>query len=422
MLPFEDNFRVNFISIRLKLINYVSLFIIFSGAFFFKTEAFDFYYYYFFILFLLPLLALISGLQLQRGLLITMSVLFVIGLPNVVLGNNALAFLVKQILGISVITIYFYYLLRANDFDWLKLFGIYMNLAKIVAWIAITQTVTYLLGIRFLYDFSYFIPGHQLDTSIGFIRVSSILVEPSHFVIVMTPAIFISVYNIFKRCSHFINKTNSILIALSVFLTFSTLGYLSLIFSFIFLFKNPFSFKKVIGTAFFFVTTIFVLYYTVAPVTSRVDGLVDLFIHKEIQRVNISSFTIFNNFTVASQNFLYHPLFGTGLGSHQVAFDKYAYKDVFDQVKTPYLNSLNKEDANSLFLRLLSETGLLGIITTFLFIGRYRVKASHIHEIGWIVNTAILILFLVKLIRDGHYFNHGLPFFIWIYYLIKKDN
>lgn len=403
----------------MKIINYVSVFIIFSGAFVIKGDPVDFYFYYILILFLLPLLAIISGFQFHKGFLATMSAFLLIGIVNVIFRNNSIALLLKQVIGISMIAVYFFYLLKANKFDYEKLFGIYMRMARFIAAFAILQVVAYLIGIRFLYDFSWIIPEHRVDTTGGFIRVSSILMEPSHFVTSMAPAIYISMHNLYKRSSLFIGRWSSLMILVSVLLTLSLIGYLTLILSFIFLFKNPFSFKKIIITASLFIVSMIFLYNNVQQVTSRVDGLVDLFIKKDIHRVNISAFTIFNNFTVASQNFIRHPLFGTGLGSHPYVFDTYAYKGVYDTKRLDVANSLNKDDANSLFLRLVSETGLFGLALVFFFVNRFRVKSEHIHELGWVISTSILILILIKLIREGHYFNNGLPFFLWTYYYVK---
>ena len=34
----------------------------------------------------------------------------------------------------------------------------------------------------------------------------------------------------------------------------------------------------------------------------------------------------------------------------------------------------------------------------------------------WIISGAILTMIVVNLLRQGHYFLNGFPFFIWLYY------
>ena len=66
---------------------------------------------------------------------------------------------------------------------------------------------------------------------------------------------------------------------------------------------------------------------------------------------------------------------GVGIGGHPVAFDKVLPFNVFDD---PILATINKEDAGSLALRLLSETGILGLLAFLAFFGRAIVRAAHV--------------------------------------------
>lgn len=84
---------------------------------------------------------------------------------------------------------------------------------------------------------------------------------------------------------------------------------------------------------------------------------------------------------------------------------------------------LNVEDANSLFLRLRSETGLLGLLLIFIFIFKFHIirkndKSGYL----WIINNGILSMFAIRLLRFGHYFATGFFFFFWLYYFSKIDS
>ena len=71
-----------------------------------------------------------------------------------------------------------------------------------------------------------------------------------------------------------------------------------------------------------------------------------------------------------------------------------------------------------MFLRLLSETGLLGILFIFIFIFKFYVIRSrtNIDSQHWIIGNAVLVIIILYLLRQGNYFINGFPIFMWIYY------
>ena len=135
--------------------------------------------------------------------------------------------------------------------------------------------------------------------------------------------------------------------------------------------------------------------------------------------MNSSSFVLYNNYHIAFENFKDNPIAGTGLGSHAVAFEKYSLTK-----QAGILNiEFNKSDANSMFLRLLSETGLIGILFILIFIFKFYVIRSKIHPESnhWIVGSAVLVIIILYLLRQGNYFINGFPIFMWIYYYNYVD-
>ena len=132
-----------------------------------------------------------------------------------------------------------------------------------------------------------------------------------------------------------------------------------------------------------------------------------------------SSLILYNNYQVAVRNFKDYFL-GTGLGSHPVAFAKYS---LTKNVKTIGVD-LNGMDANSMFNRLLSETGIVGVGLFLLIIFKGFVKrniAVPFNNSYWIISNSILTLILLNLLRQGHYFLHGFPLLVWIYYYNKQN-
>ena len=70
---------------------------------------------------------------------------------------------------------------------------------------------------------------------------------------------------------------------------------------------------------------------------------------------------------------------------------------------------LNQTDAYSLFTRLYSEFGVIGIFLVIYLLFKYRNTNNPI-------NIAILIVFISYFIRGGHYFIYGVVFYAYLFY------
>ncbi len=161
------------------------------------------------------------------------------------------------------------------------------------------------------------------------------------------------------------------------------------------------------------------LYANVAEFRDRVDGLDDLYSEKAKSSFDVhgSSFVQYNNTHIATENFKRNPLFGTGLGSHQIAYNKYSLARQFGGI-----NEFNQSDANSMFLRLMSETGLYGMIFILLFIGKFfviRPRDAIADDQLWLISSAALVAILLQLLRQGNYTYNGFMFYMWLYYYVK---
>jgi len=158
------------------------------------------------------------------------------------------------------------------------------------------------------------------------------------------------------------------------------------------------------------------LYNNVDEFKNRVDSSISLFVYDEafkLGETHGSSFILYNNYRVALENFKTNFLFGTGIGSHPTAFEKYS---IAKDIKVWGFN-LNSADANSMFLRLMSETGLFGLVIMFTIMIKCYVKRDRYNEsFHWLVSNGILIMILLNLFRQGHYFLNGFPFFVILYY------
>jgi O-antigen ligase len=162
-------------------------------------------------------------------------------------------------------------------------------------------------------------------------------------------------------------------------------------------------------------------YENVDEFRDRYDGTTEIFTTGNYQsyQINGSSFVLYNNYHVALENFKRNPILGTGLGSHPTAFDKYSLTNLEGAVDIDF----NKMDANSMALRLMSETGLYGLFLMFFLLVRCWVPKQRTHDTElWVMSNATMIIIVLYLVRQGHYFLNGFPFFLWMYYYIAKEN
>lgn len=364
-------------------------------------------------------------LAINRTFIVIFLSIITFSLSNIFIGNETLPLLVKQIVGVGFSALAFYSLIKINYFDINKLFKIYLNISVVVAVIGIFQQFSFLVGFRAGFDFSYFLPywKYHIATGIHLLRINSILQEPGAVCYTLIPAFFIAITSLVPdNRFRYLDKWKSFIIISAVLLTFSSIGYIGIVIA-IFLFtlntvRDHRYFFISIAILFSSITFICYIYNSIPDIKGRVDNSFDYFAGtKSLNEINLSSMILFSNVNIAFKSFTANPLFGTGLGSYPILFDKYFETVPLKGFVNSYGAAFNRTDANSLFLRLLSETGLFGIIAVFYFLIKHYLsfKNDTSHYL-WIINNGMLPHFIMRLIRGGHYFDSGFFFFIWMYY------
>lgn len=249
------------------------------------------------------------------------------------------------------------------------------------------------------------------------LRLKACLLEPGYVTTFLTPAVvyvFLSV-SFFKN-----NKFKSMILVTALILTFST----SLIFVFAiilyFKFRKKFQRHSLLITLLFFVFS-FYLYGVIKNQdlegkdnTTAVNKLVETLnvstsaTPYEFEMLNASSYSQLTNMWIA-----FHAPFrlvGTGLGTHSQNYES-LYQSNF------YLYGLNSKDAYSIFSRVLSEFGIIGILIYVYFLYRFFNKKS-LYSICFL--TAIIGAF----IRGGNYTVYCIALFHYLYYQCRflKNN
>ncbi len=171
-----------------------------------------------------------------------------------------------------------------------------------------------------------------------------------------------------------------------------------------------------------------IIIYNIPAVKFRVDDTYNLFSAKnvskeEINKTNLSTYALYSNYRVTKEAFLKNPLFGTGIGTYEDNYYMYINKII---PKTPIREKyhLNDKDANSLFMRMLVEIGLIGVIIflLFTFFNRVNFSSNNIDQrFFWAFNNGIFVLIVLRLLRQGHYTSLGFIMFIMLYYFLKKE-
>lgn len=409
------SFLVKKITLDLFLIIFIYITIFLNSYVFFKYP-FEFYLGYIAYIILLPILLIRFGIN--KGILNIFSILLITGIINIILNNNTFSLFIKVFTGLFLAYIFYDAIIKQFNFNINLLFKWYLYGAVIVSIIGLFQFISYQIGFYNGYDFRWilnkwsFAPG-----GIFGIRINSILAEPTYLATTLAPAFFVSIFNLTRKKSIFIGKTGSIIISVVFILSFSALGQMGIFLTISFLLVNfglvrYFIFFLVIG-----IITFNVLYNNVKDFRDRYESIIILYTYGpssfKLGETHGSSFILYNNSIVTKENLKSNFIFGTGIGSHPIAFEKY---NISNSIKTAGFDN-NSSDASSMLLRLLSETGLFGTILFLYIVIRFYIKRDpEVNTTHWLISNAILIMILLNLFRQGHYFLNGFPFFVLLYY------
>lgn len=388
--------------------------------------AFDFYYNYpIFFLFL-------AALVVQKGTIVFPPRWFMIGCLVIftcsfliLTINNLLGFeFWKQVIGIMFTSIVYYNVLFLFRFDVKKIFGIYLVFAYWVALFGVVDNVLHIAGIHLttalpLGNFLY--------------REFSIMGEPFYLALALTPAI--AYYIAFFNRTWKFHKKQFVVILVCYLITYSSIAIAGLVLSVLFsLYLNDFfnlKRNRLIIAPIIIIPLAFLLNVVIDNVNLinvRLIHTRDLFFSDGLNvqaagRSNSSTFSLYSNYIIARDSFLKEPLLGAGLGSHPLIY-KQTFLEYFPSVYLDMFGPQNQQDANSKFLRLMGETGLVGLVIFFMAYFRFLIRKRKVvtNELKDMaaINYAIFVYILLCLVRNGNYINVGFFLFMFIYYLTWK--
>ncbi len=376
-----------------KYLLYSSVCAIFSESFFFHFII-DWKLFYVIIFVNFFILSTLKKITINKYVFITFIGLFIHGLVANTLIGVSYKYLIAQLIGIFIVSTYYYN------------FVSYIKVNKLIDFYSKTSLFVAALGFPMLFL--------GINSNNG-IRLQSIFNEPAHFAIVVIPA-----------CYWYLKQKKYLsfsVLFISLLMSQSSLGYIGCMLMFLL----PNLTQKRVLYLLAIVPFAFAISYWVyienINVKIRVDDTLKsygaLANGKFEETTNLSSYALMSNVFITKKNIQNHPL-GSGLGSHIQMHSNYLpYMRTPKYIKSQDFESINSADANSLFLRIVSDLGVFGILLLVL-LSLYLIKPFESSEM--IFTQGIVIYILLKLLRDGHYFPPELYFFVFIFYFSFKEN
>lgn len=399
-----------------------------------NTLPFDFYDHYF-IFFIIHIYHLRNYKSLQ-----ILPSWFMKGLGLLFLGSLMASFyfdsinfnLLKQVLGIIFSASSYYIVFKMANLNLRYLFDRYRFFAFLAASFAVIEEVFHFVGIHIRPSF----PG-----SFGLYRVGGLSGEPYNLAMVLLPAIFFTLLTYLSRFKEinsnwFSSLGKNAIILTAFFLTFSSTGYTGLFISFILIAIHTgfLSFKST-RILFFpvFMTLVYFLFNFLSTSDKNFERKLDEGLWffqteenisiKDYTRFNSSSFALISNYQITSEGFAENPIFGVGLGNYELLYHQKFDKIFGSDFELRYGKS-NFNDANSMFLRLIAETGIWGTALFLIFLSYFMIKRFSFENINdyylIAINHAVLVLFIIRLLRCGNYISDGAFFFLLFYYYTYK--
>jgi hypothetical protein len=332
-------------------------------------------------------------------------------------GYNDLKFFQQSILLFFFILLYEQFFLF-NKNDLIDLFRKYIKVSYYIALIGIIQFFIYFL---FKINVLSFLSSTQ-NMNGHFIRATSTLSEGGYLGTALIPSLIYLFYYGDPMC--LLKKKKRWIVVLASLFSLSPFSYFVILFiivaKLIERFKNA---KYILGGLFL----LFLFYFIGNSLqkknfdaeSSGIDGIFmrvrdtyDIMTNfnniDNLQTLNTSTAVFYGSLYTA----LHSPsrIVGTGLGTNKQSHDR-LFTVNFDPNSSFY--NLNADDGYSLFTRILSEFGFLGLFLYIIFIGSCFNRNNYI-------NVSLFFIICCMFLRGGSYVNYGTIFLHFFYFYTSK--
>ncbi len=339
----------------------------------------------------LVLLAL-NRLNIHRNHLLALLALSVFGMAGAQLSGTPLTAPVSQILGISAMSIYFLNALTSFNLSLRQWMELYLRAAFALAVFAL-------------------ISWPLISAYSGDFRLRAFYTEPSFYVNATMPAVGYCLNRFIQERRY---GREIIVFLLTYILADSSLGFLGLMLIALMSYAPRLKGWQILAAGALLVALVGGLYFGSTNFRLRANDTVIAAATQDLAGTNASTFALLSNVYVTSQSFLEHPWTGIGMGGFEYAYDKYIGGLTGTDISNGLSMELNREDGNSMFLRVATELGLPGLVVLLGFL----IICARVQGLPYVeIRNAILPYLLIRMGRGGHYFTVELYFFVGIYLL-----
>lgn len=358
-------------------------------------------------------------IHISKVFLLVASYVAIQGIVSILVGSDTISLFIFQFGSIALCYIAYSVLTSENSI--VEIFTVYWKSSYIMAFIGMIEVFLGLLNISALANIPVVFTFTQYYYRvIGFVRVASLCGEPSFLGYYLAPAVCLILFKILAP--EFIDtdlkviakKFQCILIVAAYLMTFSATAYFGLaVMIALIWWKKGLSAKK-IAILIIAIVAACGVYNFVPDIKMRVDDTLYVFLNEShSSNVNLSTNTYYTNYTVMKKSIAETWGFGSGLGSYQIMYDKFATR----KWAGSELN-LNRTDGNSALFRILTELGLPGMIALLYFIIHYFPKGKSKFTC---YSCAVLVLICMLLLRQGNYTHGGSVLFVYLYVRLWKE-
>lgn len=359
---------------------------------------------------------------------VTLGLVGIVGSSGVVSGIVPSGVFVKVLGSLILPYLYYWYLWQYLGEDVIRGFRIYLTGAVIVSVIGLLVFVDSIVPFGFYSFFNSILRIAKAPAAFG-IRVSGTLGEPTYFANTIAPAGFFAMLRLFFKDSNlaetmeeqglWLSRRSAILVLLALALTYSAIAFTGFLISIALHLLIKRQVRTLLVAPIIFLA-LFSIVRSIPEINQRIEGLQNA---SEVANRDVhgSSAILYNHAVITWENFRRNPLFGTGLGSHVVATEKYT---VLRGTFHNEISEMNGPDASSMFLRMASELGLFGIILTLFFLSKnyFIVHPSNLDGMVLkLISAAFLVTILLNLFRQGNFILNGFPFFVYGYFFAWKQ-
>lgn len=271
------------------------------------------------------------------------------------------------------------------------------NVAFLLSIYGCIQEVGFILKIPSIYDISkYGFTVNGLDIGRGnLMRVSSLYAEPAHLGPILGLGVLIGLIENHRNKRIRLWKTVTILIA--ALLTQSFLTYASVIVAFVcFILFYQKGIKRKLKWGLLVILLVAFLCVSQWDLVYSVIGRLSQFKTLQTDTGNdLSALAITSNFQVAVEKMKDGYWFGTGLDSHRLYYDRY-----IDRLYSFLYMRLNSADAASLYIRIFSEFGIVGLAAFCVYLIKRFTEGM---KSGNRILVITILMFSVEIMRDGSY-------------------